>query len=652
MSRPVPGMKPEDVYQLTWVADPRLHPTDRTVAYVVGTVDEERNDYGGSIWLRSLDGDEEPRQFTAGELRETSPRWSPDGRRLAFVAKRGEEKAGQLYVIPAAGGEARRLTKLKEDVSDAKWSPDGTRIAFHSRVRDAEYDEEDDRARRPRHITRLAYKLDNVGWTFDRRSQVFSVAADGSGEPQQLTSGEWESNSPAWSPDGKRLAFVSSRGEDWDILLASDIYVMPAEGGEPELLTSRDGECDAPVWSPDGTEIAYQYTPDIETFPRHTQIAVVDVATRERRILTGSLDRNCGPYPPIGELIWEGDRLVFGVEDRGNVHVYSVAADGSSAPELLVGGELAISGYDYRNGTLVHVAATGSTLRELYLGERRLTDVGRPFAEAHEIVAPERFSATSSEGAEVDGWLVRPTGFEEGKRYPVLLSIHGGPFSQYSTGFFDEFQVFAGAGYAVLYANPRGSSGYSEEWGRAICGPLGDLGPGWGTRDYDDLMAVVDEALNRYDFLDADRMGVLGGSYGGYMTSWIVGHTKRFRAALSERAVNHLVTAFGSSDMFWVFARHFGGYPWDDVEAYLKHSPATYVDEMTTPLLIVHSDQDLRCHHEQAEHLFIALRLRHREVELIRFPAESHELSRSGSPKHRVMRFEAILDWFGRHLSP
>ena len=234
-------------------------------------------------------------------------------------------------------------------------------------------------------------------------------------------------------------------------------------------------------------------------------------------------------------------------------------------------------------------------------------------------------------------------------RYPVLLSIHGGPFTQYGTGFFDEFQVYAGAGYAVVYSNPRGSSGYSEDWGRAIRGP-GDLGPGWGSVDYEDLMAVMDTALERYDFCDPERTGVLGGSYGGFMTSWIVSHTNRFKAACSERAVNNMVSMYGSSDIGWVFKGYHGAFVHDDVEQYLAMSPWTYAKAIETPLLILHSEQDLRCNIEQAEQLFTTLRLLEREVELVRFPAESHELSRSGSPVHRVRRFEILLDWFDRYL--
>ncbi|MDP8955809.1 MAG: prolyl oligopeptidase family serine peptidase, partial [Actinomycetota bacterium] len=235
-------------------------------------------------------------------------------------------------------------------------------------------------------------------------------------------------------------------------------------------------------------------------------------------------------------------------------------------------------------------------------------------------------------------------------KYPMLLNVHGGPFTQYGNKFFDEFQVYAGGGYVVVYSNPRGSSGYSEDWGRAIRGPKEGLGPGWGTVDYEDCMAVVDEAVKRFEFIDPDRLGVMGGSYGGYMTSWIIGHTDRFQAAISERSVNQFVSEWGSSDYGWDFKGYLGSFLWEDFDAYVKMSPATYATQITTPLLILHSENDLRCPIEQAEHLFVTLRLLKRDVEMVRFPAEGHELTRSGNPTHRVQRFEIILDWLRERL--
>jgi dipeptidyl aminopeptidase/acylaminoacyl peptidase len=645
-------MTPEDVYELTGVADPRLHPDGTTVAFVVWRIDRDESEYRSAIWLAAADGSTPPRQFTSGDKRDASPRWSPDGSQLAFTSSRGEGKTSQLYVIPAEGGEARKLTDLKEDASEIAWSPDGSRIAFCTRVRDDAYEEEDERKRPPRRLTRLSYKLDNVGWTGDRRQHVFVVPADGSAEPRQLTDGDFEDSEPSWSPDGKRIAFVSARAEFWDLELASDVFVVDAEGGEPKQLTESDGGCEGPVWSPDGSQIAFIYTPGVLDWPHHGRIAVVSADGGEQRLLTESLDRTCAPFPPIREPLWDGDRIVFGVEDGGNIHVYAVPADASRAPEAVLQGERVVSGFDLRNGTLVHTGAGGTALAELYAGDAALTEVGKAFAESRDLVEPERFTAVSEDGTEVDAWIIRPPDFDEGKRYPTLLNIHGGPFSQYTTGFFDEFQVYAGAGYAVLYANPRGSSGYTEAWGRAIRGPSNGQGPGWGTVDYQDLMAVVDTAVERFGFIDPGRLGVLGGSYGGYMTTWIVGHTDRFKAAVSERAVNNLVSAYGSSDLFWAFAGQFGSHLYEDFEAWVKRSPSRYADSIKTPLLIIHSENDLRCAIEQAEHLFITLRLRKHEVEMVRFPGESHELSRSGSPLHRVERFRIILDWFDRHLKP
>jgi len=654
----VTGLRPEDVYALTSVGDPRLSPDGKRVAYVVNRIDSEANAYRNAIWVAPLDGSQEPRQFTSGERSDNSPRWSPDGRWLAFVSNRDgedEKKAhGELYVLPADGGEPRRLTEGKDGVDSIRWSPDSSRIAFARRVRDEAYEEEDERRRAPRRFKRVFFKLDSVGWIGDRRKHVFVVGLDG-GDERQLTDGDCEDAEPAWSGDGKRIVFSSMRGDRWDVEFQEALYEVEvdAEGAEPRRLTQPDESASAPSFSPDGELIAYIYSPEDGTFPHHGQIAVMRADGSDRRILTTSLDRQCAPYPLGREPVWDGDRIAFGVEDGGNVHLYTVAADGSGEPELLVGGEQSTGLYDLVDGVLVYTASTHGRPHELFGGGgKRLTSVCDDFVSGREIAEVERFTAVSGDGTEVDAWLVRPPDFDAGRRYPVLLTIHGGPFAQYGTGFFDEVQVYAGAGYCVLFSNPRGGSGYSEEWGRAIRGPGGDAGPGWGSVDYEDVMGVVDTALERFPFLDADRLGVLGGSYGGFMTSWIIGHTKRFKAALSERAVNHLVSAFGSSDVFWIFERQFGGTMWDSLDDWLKMSPATYARDIETPVLVVHSENDLRCNIEQGEHLFNLLRLLDKEVEMLRFPAESHELSRSGSPVHRVQRFEAILEWFGRYLEP
>jgi dipeptidyl aminopeptidase/acylaminoacyl peptidase len=644
----MPGMVPEDVYELTTVSDPRLSPDGRLVAFVVTRIDREESEYRSAIWLMRTDGSGEPRPLTSGVKVDAAPRFSPDGTRLAFVSNRDGGKK-QLYVLPLEGGEPRRLSDLPEDVEDPSWSPDSQQLVFASRVPDAAYEEENERRRPPRRFRRLQFKFDNEGWTGDRRRHLFIAPADGSAEPRQLTSGDFENSHPSWSPDGRRIVFVSSRGDDWDLDPVAHLFIIAPEGGEPEQLTSGESIYSVPTWSPDGRLIACRWSPGGFDRPRHERAAVVDAETGEHRSLSEDLDRHGDSYPPLRTPAWDGDEVVFGVEDGGNVPLYRARADGSQPPQLAVGGERWVNGWDAAAGELVYTASTPTSLSELYRGDRQLTSFGADFAEGRELVSPERFTATSPGGTEVEAWIIRPAGFREGTRYPVLLNIHGGPFTQYGNKFFDEFQVYAGAGYAVVYSNPRGSSGYSEEWGRAIRGPV-DGGPGWGSLDYDDVMAVMDEALRRFDFCDPERLGVMGGSYGGYMTSWIVGHTDRFAAACSERAVNSLVSQYGSSDIGHFLRSYMGAYLYEDLDAYVRHSPVTYATEMTTPLLILHSENDLRCNVEQAEQLFTTLRLLRRDVEFVRFPAEGHELTRSGSPAHRVQRFEVLLDWFGRKL--
>ena len=666
----MPGMLPHDVLSLTAASDPRVSPDGATVAYVVTALDGEANEYRDAIWLARLDGASPPRRLTAGTRRDRDPRPSPDGKHLAFTSNRAGDTM-QLYVMPLDGGEPLRLTDLPEDVSQAAWSPDGATIVFVSRVRDAAYDEDDDKARLPRRLTRLQYKLEHVGWIADRPAHLFTVPADGSAAPRQLTFGEAQDSGPAWSPDGRTIAFVSARHPDWDVEPVTDLYLVDARGGEPRRLTLGGGQVELPAWSPAGDRLAVLRYPGVFDDPRHTQVGVVDAVTGAITLVSADLDRNCGTYPNPREPLWDGDGVVFLVEDQGNVHLYRAPADGATAPQLVVGGEREVTGYDVVAGQLAFSATEPTMASEVWVlsgpadavtltaaahpnapARRvpcRLTHVGDELAARVELVAPERFTAVSADGTEVEAWIMKPAGAEPGVRYPTLLNIHGGPFTQYGNKLFDEFQVEAGAGYAVLYCNPRGSSGYSEEWGRAIRGP-GELGPGWGSIDYEDCLAVVDAAVARFDFVDPERLGVIGGSYGGYMTSWIVGHSDRFKAAVSERAVNSFVSMWGSSDAGWDMGGYLGSFLYQDVATWLRVSPLTYAENITTPLLILHSENDLRCPVEQGEQLFVTLRLLRRPVEMVRFPAESHELTRSGNPRHRVQRFEVVLEWFDRHL--
>ena len=352
-------MLPEDIYELVNAGDPRISPDGSRVAFVVTAIDREANEYRGAVWVAPLDGSAEPRRFTSGERRDTTPRWSPDGKWLAFASNRGDDKTPMnLYVIPAEGGEARKLTDLKESVEEIVWSPDSTRIAFVARVRDTAYEEEDDKKRLPRRFTRAFHKLDSVGFTGDRRTHLFVVELDG-GEPRQLTHGDFEHGGAAWSPDGKHIVIGGLRDERWDVELINRLYSVDVDGdAEPKALTGDDGSYGDPSFSPDGSRIAYRWTPEDGTSPHHSQLGVMNADGSDQKLLTTSLDLQCGPYPDSRDPVWDGDRIVFAVEDGGNIHLYTVAADGSSEPERILDGERVISAFDLRDGKLAFVAST------------------------------------------------------------------------------------------------------------------------------------------------------------------------------------------------------------------------------------------------------------------------------------------------------
>jgi dipeptidyl aminopeptidase/acylaminoacyl peptidase len=655
-------MQPEDVGLLVNVEDPRVSPDGLTVAYVVTTIDLEANEYRNRIWLVSTDGLGEPRPFTSGTSRDRSPRWSPDGTRLAFVTHR-EDAGSQLYVLPVfGGGEAVCLATSPEEIDDLAWSPDGRTIAFGARERDeARYGQKKAKDQSPRRITHLYYRSDGAGYVVDRPRHLWTVPTDGSAKAKALTDGQWGDSGLSWSPDGKWIAFASARHDTWDIDRAVDLWRVRADSSAAaEQLTETGFNFGRPSFSPDGGDIAFVGA-GVGVLPANGQVGVLEVSTGDVTILTGTLDRHCLPYLfGAREPAWDGDYVWFFADDRGNVPLYRVHADPDEddppGPELMVDGDRVVTGFDVANGIAAFTWATATMQPELSVladgVEKQLTHHGERLTTLRQIQEPEAYVATSKDKTKVPCWVLPPVGAKPGKKYPTLLHIHGGPFTQYGNKLFDEFQVAAGAGYAVVYCNPRGSSGYGEAWGRAVRGRNAKVEPGggWGSIDYEDVMAAVDAAIKQFDFIDGDRLGVLGGSYGGYMTSWIVSHNKRFKAACSERSANNLALMEGNSDIATAFFGYHGKSVVDDRDEYVRQSPTTYLDKITTPLLILHSEDDLRCPIAQAEELFAGLRWLGRDVEMVRFPGESHEMSRSGAPLHRRQRFEIILEWFDRYL--
>ena len=650
------GMRPDDLLKINFVSDARISPDGRRVAFVVTTLSQEKDEYLANIWIADIAGGA-PRRFTAGPGRDTLPRWSPDGSRLAFISERQPGKKGQLMVMPADGGEPVALTRLKSGVAAPAWSPDGTRLAFLSRVggwQEPDDEEERKKSKPPRVITTLKYRFNGEGFVHDRPTHVFTVPAAG-GEPTQLTFGDFPDVDPAWSPDGRWIAFSSPRHDDRDFDDGTDIWVIAAGGGKPWRVTDTRGPAVHPSFSPDGRTLAYLGRRHHNEFGRNVRVFTAAVeGGGTPRCLTEGFDRSCAPLDLAPLWSPDGAWITFAAEDGGALACYRVRAGGTDVPaavERIIGGERVVTGLSASgDGTRLAFTATDPVSPpEVFAatadgsGERRLTDFNRQWKAGVALAQPERFRFERA-GFVVDGWLMKPAGWTEGGRFPGLLNIHGGPHAQYSWAFFDEVQVQAGAGYGVIYLNPRGSQGYGEAFTRAVVGD-------WGGGDFADVMAGLDEALRRAPWIDPRRLGVLGGSYGGFLTSWTVGHTDRFRAACSERAVNYHPSMFGTSDIGHLFNEvEIGGLPWEKPEVYTERSPLTHAKNIHTPLLIIHSEDDLRCPIEQAEQLFVTLKKQRKEAVLVRFPDENHELSRSGRPRHRLERFRIILDWFAKHL--
>jgi acylaminoacyl-peptidase len=687
--------RPEDLYDLRVPTDTAMSPDGRLVAFSVQAVAPGKDGYRTSLWIAPTDGTTPARQLTVGSRSDSMPRWSPDGRTLAFISDRGavlqaggggakpgkaeapEDGGTQVWLLPFAdGGEARQLTDLPKDVEGLAWAPDGDRLVV---VSSAESTKPDSKAERgpddppepdTRLIDALRYEFNGRGFVNDHFTRLWLVDV-ASGDAELLTRGNHHDADPAWSPDGRTVAFVSDRFRDPDLTWRSDIYLVGIDERRVRQLSPGDGRQSwgSPAWSPDGEWVVaigfrdwtkgvleqasvWRFSVDGDDAEHLVEGSDLDAAAAVNSDLFGG-------GPPRVDVLADGRWVVFGAAAEGSHELWRVSVDDRRVERLTDGrqylGRQSVASLPKGGARVAAVRVTATEPPDVVVGElpagrlgskpvelRRVSDLMATAWGDIDLVEPqERWHEV--DGRRIQGWFYPAPKSTKRTPAPVVLQIHGGPATLYGWSLMWEWQVMAASGISVYACNPRGSQGYGQEFLTANVGDWGD-GP---MRDVmGGLDALIDDAL-----VDADRMGVTGGSYGGYLTSWIIGHTDRFRAAVTCRSVNDMTSQMLSGDIGGpTFGEHaYGVLPWEDWDLYRRHSPLTYAEKMTTPLLIQHSERDLRTTITQGEELFAVLRSLRRTVRFMRVPDESHELTRSGTPFRRVDNLRLIVAWF-RHF--
>ncbi len=676
---------PLDLYHLRTASDAALSPDGRTVVYVVTQADSATNRYRRDLWMARTDGTGSSRRLTWTASAATSqPRFSPDGRRLAFVTARGQNARSQVWILPLTeGGEAWPLTEMRAGAGQPVWSPRGDRIVFTSSLAPADLDttgtgtgrmdagalrnihrdraaavaamraklREEAKDNDPRVVTRLDY-LGETSLQDERWSQVFVVDVRPGAVPLRLTGNPWPSGAPSWSPDGALIVFSSSppaAGVHPDYEQESDVFVVPSTGGTPRRIAEPGHAESSPRFTPDGGSIVYvrQAVDSVFFTATNSELVVMRADGTARRSVTAPLDRSPGSF----NLTADG-WLYFTVPSEGSVLLHRTRLD-RLAPEAVVSGPRGVLSFDVEGGTVAWTQVSPRIPSDVYAaaldgkGERRLTALNDTLLARVYVGDYEEIRYRSFDGRPTHGWFIRPIGWRAGARPPLAVEIHGGPHAMWGPGeasMWLEYQSLAGAGYTVFLSNPRGSGGYGQE-------SLRSIRRNWGTPPARDILVGADSIIAR-GLADPARQAVTGGSYAGYMTAWLIAKEspERFRAAVAQRGVYDLSIWWGASNTWRLFEGEFGGRPWEDPAIVREQSPITWVANVRTPLLMLHGENDYRTTIAGADAFYRALKVLDKQVEFVRYPREGHELTRSGEPAHRVDHMLRIIEWFERHV--
>lgn len=642
-----------DLLKMRFVGQPALAPDGKEWLFVQTEILEKENEYSSVIFRH--DGEQLAAFTNRGGQRhgkDSSPQWSPDGQQVAFLSNRAG--GNQLWWLGLHGGEAECLTNLAKGVNSFVWAPDGQSIFLVAKeVVEEPKLREGSTARR---ITRLRYKFNGVGYYDSFYTQIYQLDL-ASHQLTQLTSGSHNCSGVAVSPCGRYLAFISNREED-ETRTANDLWLLDVSTKQLRNLTGGRGAAYGATWTPAGTLLYTGHQKGI--FPGgYPELREIDITSGNDRNLLPDFQHHLGntvgadtrfdsgSTGPI--LTADGQQIYFVATVGGSSYLFCLDRQSNQVEQVFGEGQMCITSFDLQAGQLLVNVSTPATPGDLWFGPiggelQQMTACNQELFADKYIGWPEAVHFNHPDGTVLEGWLIKPLGYQVGQRHPLVMEIHGGPHSTFGNAFFHEFQMLAGHGLGVLYTNPRGSLGYGEAFSRACVGD-------WCGVDADDLQFMAEETA-KLDWVDPAHIGVTGGSQGGYFTNWLIGHTQMFAAAVTQRSMSNLYSKYGVADNGWNGDRYgMGGRDlWDDEDFLMERSPMRYARNVKTPTLIIHSDQDFRCPLEQAEQWYVALKRLGVTVEMLLFHGENHELSRGGKPANRVVRLDGILDWFSRYL--